>query len=335
MTKNRYYDGPPSDHYDGTRFFLDGAAIDKRSSDLFRFLLDSRFAPWPKRVDDPPALPPLARVDGKALRVTSIGHATHLIQTAGLNLLVDPVWSQRASPFAFTGPKRVRRAVPALDALPPLDAILITHNHYDHMDVATLSKLHRRHGCRIILPLGNDAILRRADPALAAEAYDWGDRVVLGAGVTVTLTPAFHWSSRWLADRRMALWAAFLFETPAGAIYHVGDTGYGTGTIFKDIRKRFGPPRLAILPIGAYEPRWFMRDQHVDPSEAVRIFEDCGAAYALAHHWGTFQLTSEPIDEPPQRLAAALAAAGIEPARFRVQRPGEAFDVPEANLPEV
>ena len=197
------------------------------------------------------------------------------------------------------------------------------------MDVATLSALRRRHACRLIVPLGNDVILRRADPALAAEAYDWGARVALGDGVTMTLVPSQHWSSRWLSDRRMALWAAFLFETPGGVIYHIGDTGYGDGAIFRDIGARFGPPRLAIIPIGAYEPRWFMRDQHVDPDEAVKIFQDCGAATALAHHWGTFQLTSEAIDAPPQRLAAALATAGIAADRFRVQRPGEAFDVPE------
>ena len=334
MSQNRYYDGPPSDHYDGTRFFLPGSAPpDKSRADLLRFLLNSRNARWPRQVANPPATPVMPRVAGTGLRVTSIGHATHLVQTAGLNLLVDPVWSDRASPYTFMGPKRVRRPGLALDALPPLDAILVTHNHYDHMDVATLSKLRRRHACRIIVPLGNDAILRRADSALAAEAYDWRDHVVLGDGVTMTLVPSQHWSSRWLTDRRMALWAAFLLETPGGAIYHIGDTGYGDGAIFRDIRQRFGPPRLAIIPIGAYEPRWFMRDQHVDPDEAVRIYLDCGAAYALAHHWGTFQLTSEAIDEPPQRLATALAAAGIAADRFRVQRPGEAFDVPDVALP--
>ena len=126
----------------------------------------------------------------------------------------------------------------------------------------------------------------------------------------------------------MALWAAFLIETPDGGIYHVGDTAYRDGALFRTVATRFGAPRLAILPIGAYEPRWFMSDHHVDPAESVQIFIDCQADYALAHHWGTFQLTAEAIDDPPRRLAAALMTAGVQPSRFRVQSPGEAFDVP-------
>ena len=329
MSRNRYYAGPPSDHFDGTRFFIPGAPPDKSRGELWRFLVDTRFAPWPGHVEDPASSPPPERVDGSALRATSIGHASHLVQTAGANILIDPVWSDRASPFSFAGPKRVRAPGLPLEALPPLDAILVTHNHYDHMDVATLSTLAQRHACRIIVPLGNDTILRRHNSALRAEAYDLGDRLQLTDAIAVTLAPSYHWSSRWIGDRRMALWAAFVIETPGGTIYHVGDTGYGDGAIFRNVAARFGPPRLAILPIGAYEPRWFMREQHVDPTESVRIFQDCGARYALAHHWGTFRLTAEPIDEPPQRLFSALEAAGVDPVRFRVQVPGQAFDVPE------
>ena len=135
-------------------------------------------------------------------------------------------------------------------------------------------------------------------------------------------------SARGLGDRRMALWAAYLIETPDGPIYHIGDTAWRDGEIFSDIPSRFGRPRLAIIPIGAYEPRWFMRDQHVEPAESVRIFEACRAHHALAHHWGTFRLTAEPIDEPPRKLTDALLAAGIAPDRFRVQSPGGVFDVP-------
>jgi L-ascorbate metabolism protein UlaG (beta-lactamase superfamily) len=205
--------------------------------------------------------------------------------------------------------------------------VLVSHCHYDHLDAATLSRLAAWHRPRVITPLGIDTIMRAHDPAIRAEAWDWGDRVELGAGVTVALAPMRHWSARQVLDRNKALWAAFILETPAGRIYHVGDSGYGDGTHFRAARQRHGPFRLAILPIGAYEPRWFMRDQHMNPQESVRAFLDCGAELALAHHHGTFQLTNEPIDAPAQALAAALQEAGVAAERFRVLRPGEAWVV--------
>lgn len=324
---NRYYRGPTSDHFDGSRFLVPGVAVERRSGDLLRLYL-TPFAKWPERVAHLPAPRPSRRVWGESLRVTSIGHASHLIQTRGLNILVDPVWSERASPFAFVGPKRVTAPGLALDDLPHLEAVLVTHNHYDHLDLETLEALRVQRPCRLIVPLGNDAIIRHANPKAFVEAYDWGDRVPLSDDVAVTLVPCFHWSARWLGDRSMALWAAFVFETPDGCIYYIGDTAYRDGRFFRDIPTRFGRPRLAILPIGAYEPRWFMRDGHVDPDESVQIFRDCEADYALAHHWGTFRLTAEPIDEPPRRLRAALRREGLDVERFRIQRPGEVFDVP-------
>lgn len=332
MARNKYYQGPVSDHFDGLLFHGPAAPADKNRDELLKLTTRTRYAPWPKRVVDPPQPAPPRHVEGAGLRVTAIGHASHLIQTRGLNLLVDPVWSRRASPVPFAGPKRVRAPGIALDHLPPLSAILITHNHYDHLDMPTLRALEKRHRCRMIVPLGNDTILRKGGWRGPVEAHDWGDRVALGEGVAVNLVPCHHWSARWLNDRRMALWAAFVLETPDGPILHVGDTAYRGDSLFHDIRARFGAPRLAVLPIGAYEPRWFMRDHHVDPGESVQIFKECGARHALAHHWGTFRLTAEAIDEPPRRLAEELARHGIAPERFRVLRPGEAFEVPRVGL---
>jgi L-ascorbate metabolism protein UlaG (beta-lactamase superfamily) len=264
-------------------------------------------------------------VEGAAWRISYIGHASLLIQTAGLNLLCDPVWSMRASPFRFVGPKRVNDPGIAFADLPPIDVVLVSHGHYDHLDVVTLSRIAAAHRARIITPLGNDAIMRSHDPAITAEAHDWDMRVVLGAGVAVTLVAARHWSARNLSDRNMTLWASFVIETPGGIIYFVADSGYGDGWHFRRARERYGPVRLAILPIGAYEPRWFMRDQHMNPAESVQALIDCGAEIGLGHHYGTFQLTDEPFDAPLLALAEALKAAEISPERFRALRPGQVW----------
>ncbi len=326
MARNPYYSGPLSDHFDGTRFFIRGITRDKTRADLWRWWRQGGKHEWPRHApafhDHPPQ-----RVEGSRLRVSYVGHASILIQTQGLNLLIDPVWSERASPFGFAGPRRVNPPGVSLESLPPLDAVLVTHNHYDHLDLKTLSALNARHGARILTPLGNDTIMRRHDSRLKAQSHDWGARVEIGNGVAVHFEPSYHWSARGLNDRRMALWCAFVIETPSGSIYHIGDTGWGDGKIFADVRAKHGPPRLAIIPIGAYEPRWFMRDQHVNPEESVRVFQTCGARLAMAHHWGTFQLTNEAIEEPVRALHAALDAAGVDRDLFVVRRPGQVLDL--------
>jgi L-ascorbate metabolism protein UlaG (beta-lactamase superfamily) len=322
MARNPYYEGPRSDHFDGTRFFLAGHATDKSLAELWRWRRERKHEVWPAWAPGCRDVPP-ARVEGARLRVSMIGHASVLIQTHGVNLLVDPVYARRASPVRFAGPKRVNDPGVAMDDLPALDAILVTHNHYDHMDLAALSRLARTRPCRVVAPLGNDAIMKRRDRAIAAEAHDWGARVDIAAGVAVHLEPACHWSARGVRDRRMALWCGFVVETPAGAIYVTGDTGWGDGAIFSALRAKHGGFRLALIPIGAYEPRWFMAAQHVAPHESVAIMQAVGAREALACHWGTFQLTDEAIDAPPRALAEALAQARVDPALFHVKRPGE------------
>ena len=323
-SRNPYYNGPVSDHFDGLRFHSPEQEADKDLMAVARWQLARAGEPWPKHLPSPfPADRPPARVEG--LRVSFIGHASYLFQVAGRNILVDPIFASRASPVAFAGPKRVNPPGIALADLPPIDVVLITHNHYDHLDGPLMARLWQAHQPLIVAPLGNDAILRGYDETMHVETRDWGESVDLGSGLTVHLVPANHWSARGVNDRRMALWCAFVLTSGSGVHYHVGDTGFGDGRIFREIRARFGPPRLATLPIGAYEPRWFMKAQHMNPADAVEAFRLLGADQALGHHWGTFRLTDEGPERPAEALAAALAEGGIAPEAFLALRPGQVF----------
>jgi L-ascorbate metabolism protein UlaG (beta-lactamase superfamily) len=329
MSRMKTYAGPVSDHFDGERFFDPDGVPPKSLGDVLRwqFGRDRQRQAWPEWAPSPHADTPPARVAGDRVRLSFVGHASWLIQTAGLNILIDPVWSARASPFGFAGPKRVNDPGIAFDKLPPIDAALVSHGHYDHLDIATLSRLAAKFSPRTITPLGNDVTMRSTDDAIKTESFDWHDRVELGNGVAVTLVPTRHWSARGLFDRNKALWASFVLETPAGKIYIVCDSGYGEGEHFRRVGQKHGPLRLAILPIGAYEPRWFMQDQHMNPSDAVKALADCGAEQALAHHHGTFQLTDEAIDAPVEALHATLDEANIPRERFGVLKPGQVFEI--------
>ena len=322
--KNIHYDGPVSDHYDGVRFFNPGEPSSDRSfRDILRWRREAPRTVWPTQIPITPAVPaPVVH----ELRVTMVGHATTLIQVAGLNILTDPVWSDRASPLSFAGPKRVTAPGIALSDLPRIDAVLLSHNHYDHLDIATLQRLHAEHAPQIVTPLGNDSIVGRHIPAARIDTGDWGDTIAIGPDAEVTIVPANHWSSRGLRDRRMALWGGFMLRAGGKLIYFAGDTGYGTGGIFRAMRERFGPPDLALLPIGAYDPRWFMSAQHTDPEEAIQIMLDLEASSAIALHWGTFKLTDEPHGEPAQDLATGLARRRLGAESFRALLPGEVAD---------
>ena len=323
------YSGPISDHFDGLHFFDPDGSPPKALSDLLRWQFDSdrRRAKWPVWAPSPFADTPPASVSGAKVRLSFVGHASWLIQAAGLNILLDPVWSMRVSPFSFAGPKRHNDPGIAFDALPKVDVVVVSHGHYDHLDVATLSRLTAKFAPRVITPFGNDVTMREADAAIKAEAFDWHDRVALGNGLAVTLVPTRHWSARGLFDRNRTLWASFVLETPAGKFYIVCDSGYGDGRHFRRVAETHGALKLAILPIGAYEPRWFMRDQHMNPSDAVKALADCGAERALAHHHGTFQLTDEAIDAPLIALGEALDEARIPRERFLAPKPGQVVEI--------
>jgi L-ascorbate metabolism protein UlaG (beta-lactamase superfamily) len=329
VLRMRSYDGPASDHFAGERFFDPDGVPPKSLGEVLRWQFGSgrERQAWPEWAPSPHADSPPLRVDGDRVRLSFVGHASWLIQTAGLNILIDPVWSARVSPVSWAGPKRHNDPGIAFDALPSIDIALVSHGHYDHLDIPTLSKLAATSAPRVITPLGNDVTMRSANDTIKAEAFDWHHRVELGGGVAVTLVPTRHWSARGLFDRNRALWASFVLETAAGKIYIVCDSGYGEGRHFRKVAQAHGPLRLAILPIGAYEPRWFMKDQHMNPSDAVKALADCGAQAALAHHHGTFQLTDEAIDAPVTALHAALDEAKVPRERFVALKPGQVVEL--------
>jgi L-ascorbate metabolism protein UlaG (beta-lactamase superfamily) len=243
----------------------------------------------------------------------------------GLNLLVDPIWSERASPVSWTGPRRVRPPGIQLEDLPPLDAILISHNHYDHLDKLTLRRLGVLRPAATFAGLGNGKVLRALGLQGVTE-LDWWQGVQLSPEVRLVFVPARHFSSRGLLDRNRSLWGGFMVQGPGGTVYIAGDTGFGAH--FAEIRRRFGPVRLAVLPIGAFRPRWLMGQAHLSPEDAVRALQELQGGTGLAVHHGTFALADDGQDEPVEELVKAMARDQIGASRFWVLQAGEGREVP-------
>ncbi|MFS2111163.1 MBL fold metallo-hydrolase [Sphingomonas sp. Sphisp140] len=326
-----YYRGPVSGHFDGTRFFNpDGDALDISATRRNRLLWQQVFGDptrpaWPERVAVTPGKPP-ARVEGGAMRVTWIGHATVLVQADGVNILTDPVWSDTVGPFGF-GPRRVAEPGVRFEDLPRIDLVLVSHNHYDHMDLPTLRRLSERDHPLVVTSLGNDRVI--AGAGVASRALDWGQRIVLRSGVAVTVTRSHHWGSRWFADRSRALWSSFVVQLPHGNFFFAGDTGLGDGK-WPAEAAALGSVRFAAIPIGAFrfEEGQMASGSHIGPPDAIRVWDGLGRPEALAVHWGTFRLSREGYATPPAMLRGMLRCAGEDPARFAAHRIGETFAVP-------
>lgn len=311
---------PVSDHFDGRLFRNPNGNNPRGFRALLRWQMGRNPPPWPDRVEvsAKPELP--ATLGPGECAVTFVNHVTFLLQFDGLNVLTDPVWSERVSPFSFAGPKRVHAPGIPFEDLPRIDLVLVSHNHYDHLDVATLRRLHAAHRPVVVTTLGNRAFLADEGVPDAVE-LDWWQAHEPRPGVKVTITPAQHFAARSLTDRFRTLWGGYVLETPAGRLWFAGDSGYFDG--FTEIGRRLGPFDLAFIPIGAYEPRWFMEPVHCTPAEALQIHRDVRARRSLAMHFGCFPLADDGFDQPVRELEAARPASGLSSDEFAVPVVGQ------------
>jgi L-ascorbate metabolism protein UlaG (beta-lactamase superfamily) len=287
-------------HFDGKRFYNPNAPQAPGFPGLIRWKLSTRPERSPHFVSDVEQCIPPRRIEGPELRTTLVNHSTVLLQQKNFNILTDPIWSERTSPFSWIGPRRRRNPGVSWENLPPIETVLLSHNHYDHLDLPTLRRLAARGGSTFIVPAGVAKLLRSKNIGPVHE-LDWGESHSL-PGFTIHSVPALHFSSRGLFDRNSTLWCGYMIESPGRLVYFAGDTAFGPH--FAQIREMFGPPELALLPIGAYQPRWFMSPVHMAPEEAVKAHEILGAKTSIAIHHGTFQLADDGIDTPKKELIA-------------------------------
>ena len=264
-----------------------------------------------------PEMPRIHHPDPDEIQITWVGHSTFLIQMDGVNILTDPIFNDRSSPFSFGGARRLMPPGLAFEQLPPIHAVLISHNHYDHLDRPTIERL--RDKPIYLLPLGLGQWFKKRKIENLIE-LDWWE-TTSALGLKFFSVPIQHFSNRSLFDRNKTLWSGWIVEGKIGRIFLAGDTGYSP--VFKQIGERFGPIRVSLIPIGAYMPRWFMKPVHVNPPEAIRIHQDTNSQQSIASHWGTFKLSDEPVEEPPLYLEEALKEAGLDKKEFLIMKFGE------------
>lgn len=316
------YRGPVTDHFDGKRFRNPGNAKAKGGLEVLKWMLTRKAGAWRTGFTESYGQRPLGHFrDG--IRITFVNHSTFLIQVDGVNILTDPVWSERASPFSWLGPKRVKSPGIRFEDLPAIHVVLITHNHYDHLDVRTMRTIFGAHHPRIVTPLGIKTFLTACYVGGATE-IDWWEEIELQNRLKVQAVPAQHFSGRGFLDRDATLWCGYVLKTTAGNIYFAGDTGYNYGT-FKEIAARCGPMRVSMLPIGAYKPAWFMSPIHVSPEEAITIHQDVGSERSIGMHFGTFPLADDGCDDPVNDLGYAIEKSELKPDEFIVLKEGEAM----------
>jgi len=313
------YRGPVSDHFDGKKFTNSGGVHAAGFKDLIKWMRTRQKVEWKELTETAFGPPPVGKVEGDSIVVTFVNHSTFLIQTRGLNILTDPVWSERASPVPFAGPKRMRPPGIRFEDLPKIDIILLTHNHYDHLDIKTMKRLSAEFNPKIFCPLGVGRYLERKGIGNISE-MDWWDEIKIDPSLSLLCTPAQHFSGRGMFDRDRTLWSGFALLTEKGSIYYSGDTGFGE--LFTEIARRISPVRLSFLPIGAYKPQWFMASIHTSPEDAVRIHQIIQSPKSIGMHFGTFPLADDSMEDPVDDLKIALEKEGIPEGEFIAPREG-------------
>lgn len=314
------YKGPVSDHFDGKKFINPGGVQANGLGAVLRWMVNRKRGEWTE--DKRPAYGQRpVQWEKDNIRVTFVNHSTFLIQVDGINILTDPVWGQRVSPFSWIGPQRMRLPGLKMEELPRIHAVLLSHNHYDHLDITTLRTLFGAHHPQIITPLGVKEYLDSESVAGATD-LDWWQEKKINDTVSVQSVPAQHFSGRGALDRDATLWCGYVIRTSKGNIYFAGDTGYNENT-FKEIGERTDSIRVSLIPIGAYKPEWFMSPIHVSPEQAVRVHLDVKSRATIGMHFGTFPLADEGYADPPRDLKAALAKFNVKEEAFTVLKEGE------------
>lgn len=319
------YRGLKSDHFDGKRFYNEDAGAYRTFFDFLKWVTNRRLPQWhPFNMETPPlTLEP--RVGKGELVVTFINHSTFLVQMDGVNILTDPMWSERPSPVSFSGPARVHPPGVLLEDLPAIDIVVVSHNHYDHLDLPTLKRISERDKPRIFVGLGNQVVLNKAGIEQVTE-MDWWQEEPVSDSLYVVCVPSQHFSGRGMCDFNKTLWAGFVFESTSGVVYFAGDTGFGSH--FQQIAQCFNHIRLALLPIGAFRPEWFMSATHMSPKDALKAHFVLGAQNSVAMHFGTFLLGDDEQGEAESTLASAIAQTDMQKTNFWIIHVGESKSIP-------
>jgi L-ascorbate metabolism protein UlaG (beta-lactamase superfamily) len=318
------YSGPVTDHFNGKKFLNPSGLQAKGLENVLKYFQEKRTEKWFKNYETDIRKEPIPNPIDNQIQYTFVNHSTFLIQNQGINILTDPIWSERCSPFQFAGPARMRPPGIPFENLPKIDLVLLSHNHYDHLDTNTVRKIEKQWSPTFIVPLGLKKVLEKLGCRNVIE-IDWWEAIDY-KDLNIKAVPANHFSSRGMFDRDVTLWAGYVVKSESHKIYFLGDSGYSD--IFKTIGEREGPFDLSFIPIGAYLPEWFMSPIHISPEQAVQVHLDVKSRQSVAMHFGTFPLALDGPERAPKELIGSLEKRGLNLASFFIPDEGGVYILP-------